>query len=176
MGPYTTQNIDYFLKDNISIDDSQQDLGAFDPSCDMHTVLGSVVGTLRDNYGVNAFIATDANVPLPKDAPQGVDALTQSIEYAKASDATAFVLPYGGVRDGVDIEIGSVLENRIEPDNLDDEVFRYHIFREKRVSSQTLRSLEQRYDVTISKFDSRLELGMQFGNFMNSVTEKGSEL
>lgn len=176
MGPYSTKNIDYYLEEDASIDDSKQDLGAFDPSCNMHAVLESIRDSIREKYGANAFIATDANVPLSDDAPDGVDALTQSVHYAKAADATAFVLPYGGIRDGVNIEIGTVLENRIPPEGVIDDPDRYHIFKEKNVKSTTLSDLEERYDVTITKFESQFELGMNFGDYINDITNKCSNI
>lgn len=169
MGPYSTKNIDYYLEEGASVDDSDQDLGAFDPSCNMHTVLESIAGSIREHYGANAFIATDADVPLSDEAPNGVDALTQSVHYAKAADATAFVLPYGGIRDGVNIEIGTVLENRIAPEDIKDNPDRFHIFKEKNVSSTTLSDVEKRYDVKITKFDSQINLGMYIGNFINNL-------
>lgn len=60
---------------------------------------------LRTDPGVNAFLATDVDVPLSE-----MDAATQSIEFALASNAVVYVVPKIGDNLGVGIETGAVLE------------------------------------------------------------------
>jgi len=54
---------------------------------------------------VNAFLAIDIDIPLEE-----MDAGTQSIEFALASNAVIYVIPKIGDNLGVGIETGSVLE------------------------------------------------------------------
>lgn len=65
--------------------------------------------TLRDDLrqeGFNAFLATDPDIPLDE-----MDAGTQSLEFARASNVVLFVAPDDGKNLGVGIEVGAVLED-----------------------------------------------------------------
>jgi hypothetical protein len=57
---------------------------------------------LRIDPVVNAFLALDAGIDLDE-----MDAATQSIEFARTSDAVAFIAPKVGKNLGVGIETGS---------------------------------------------------------------------
>ncbi|MFB6201975.1 MAG: hypothetical protein ABEI98_08185 [Halorhabdus sp.] len=54
----------------------------------------------------NAFLAIDVGISLDE-----MDAATQSIAFARASNATIFIAPQVGDNLGVGIEIGSILED-----------------------------------------------------------------
>lgn len=54
---------------------------------------------------MNAFLAIDADISLEE-----LDATTQSIEFALASNAIIYVVPKVGDNLGVGIEVGSILE------------------------------------------------------------------
>lgn len=174
MGPYTTMDLDYFLGDDTDIESEDMDFGAFNPEDEMRDVLYDLVEVLRnDSPQVNAFIALDANIPTPARAPPNrkeaaLDSVTQSIRFAKASNAVAFILPKGGLRDGVDTEIGSVLENNLSPPSRRS-TDRYQIFKEKGVSSATINSVEHRWDVPITKFETRSELELAIRNFILKI-------
>jgi len=56
--------------------------------------------------GFNAFLAIDVGISLDE-----MDAATQSIAFAQASNASIFIAPQFGDNVGVGIEIGSVLED-----------------------------------------------------------------
>lgn len=60
---------------------------------------------LRTVPGVNAFLAVDIDMSLEE-----MDAATQSVEFATASNAIVYVVPQIGDNLGVGIEVGSVLE------------------------------------------------------------------
>lgn len=65
--------------------------------------------TLRDELraeGYNSFLATDPDIPLDE-----LDAGTQSLEFARASNVVLFVVPNEGKNLGVGIEVGAVLED-----------------------------------------------------------------
>ncbi|WP_135823954.1 DUF7509 family protein [Halorussus ruber] len=64
---------------------------------------------LRDKLrseGYNAFLATDPDIPLEE-----LDAGTQSLKFARASNVVLFVVPDDGKNLGVGIEVGAVLED-----------------------------------------------------------------
>lgn len=64
---------------------------------------------LRDELrseGYNAFLATDPEISLNK-----MDAGTQSLEFARASNVVLFVVPNDGKNLGAGIEVGAVLED-----------------------------------------------------------------
>lgn len=64
-------------------------------------LLLSLRDRLRSEAGVNAFLAVDADVDLDE-----VDAATQSIAFARASNVVAFVAPLSGRNLGVGVETG----------------------------------------------------------------------
>lgn len=100
---------------------------------------------LRSQNGVNAFLATDPEIPLHQ-----MDAATQSIEYTKAADATIFVAPAMGDNLGVGIETGSVCEHLNEQPLLEKVVF----FGEVNVESSMVEAVSERWHVTTDDFDS----------------------
>lgn len=100
---------------------------------------------LRQKKSVNAFLATDPEIPLHE-----MDAATQSIEYTKAATTTLFIAPAMGDNLGVGIEIGSVCEH-FANDVLQDEVIFYN---EVNVSSSMVDALSQRWHVTTDDFES----------------------
>lgn len=69
----------------------------------------SSLETIRDDLrreGFNAFLATDPEIPLDE-----MDAGTQTLEFARASNVVVFVVPHDGKNLGVGIEVGAVLED-----------------------------------------------------------------
>jgi hypothetical protein len=117
MGPYKSFNLNYVLdkdeREEIEVEDlpgplrklgrNKADINA------AQALLRRVQGALRTEPGVNAFLAIDVDIDT-----DDVDAVTQSIEYARCSNATAFILPFLGHNFGVGEEAGSVLENLSE--------------------------------------------------------------
>jgi len=184
MGPYTTTDLTHYFDD---IDEEEElpesDFGAFSSKDNMQEILEHVVDILREEIGVNAFIATNANIPYDADDDLAdekpiVNIIAQSKGYARVADIVLFILPYGGIRDGVDIEIGTILEANIddtdsggfefESDTTDDtnvvgrdSADKFHILREEGVKSQTLNSLQEHYGVSMTPFDSQIRLGLQ---------------
>lgn len=72
---------------------------------EMYRRLETVRDELRSE-GYSAFLATDPDVPLDE-----MDAGTQSLEFARASNVVLFVVPRDGKNLGVGIEVGAVLED-----------------------------------------------------------------
>jgi hypothetical protein len=110
MGPYTAFDASYPFEDP-----PQQyiDPGLFDPERDasFEETLATFCGTLRDEHGVWAFIATDLNVPTESEAEgtSGLSPLDQSILAATYADSVFFVVDEAGLNAGVGSEIGAVL-------------------------------------------------------------------
>lgn len=95
MGPYRS------LDEDVVADDVNT---TFTPS---EIRAKSHLEALRDELrrcGYDAFIATDPDIPLTE-----IGGLDQSLQFARASDAVVFVLPYLTENEGVAIEIGYVL-------------------------------------------------------------------
>lgn len=77
MGPYTKFELAYVLSDETDQEDVEADLGAFtDADHEFITELEELCSFLRDDPGVNAFIATDPDIPLPED--EDADELTMN--------------------------------------------------------------------------------------------------
>ena len=72
---------------------------------EMYAFLERVRDDLR-REGFNAFLATDPDIPLDE-----LDAGTQTLEFARASNVVLFVVPRDGKNLGVGIEVGAVLED-----------------------------------------------------------------
>src|SRR6056297_2356739 len=72
---------------------------------EMYSFLEIVRDDLR-REGFNAFLATDPEIPLEE-----MDAGTQTLEFARASNVVLFVVPDHGKNLGVGIEVGAVLED-----------------------------------------------------------------
>jgi hypothetical protein len=184
MGPYTKFEIEYVLSEGTDMDDIEADLGAFSAAdTKFITELEEFRSFLRDDPGVNAFIATDPDIPLPEDEDTGepsMNAIAQSKAYAEASNAIGFILPIAGLRAGVSAEIGAVLEAvDLENDHPGPPVKdprRFRIFVETGITSTTIHAAEDEYSVPIVKYSSKEELRKELHDFVMDVAlleEKG---
>lgn len=145
MGPYKSFNLNYIISEE---DRTEIDIDAlpgplrrlFQNKDDINAskgLLRRVQGELRTDPGVNAFLAIDVGVDTEE-----VDAVTQSIEYARCSNATAFVVPFLGHNFGVGEEAWSILENLAETHG--DRLVFVH---ENDVTSAMIRSAKVRWDL-----------------------------
>ena len=118
MGPYKSFNLTYILSEDereaISIESLPGPLRRLFRNAEAineaQAFLRRIQGELRRSPGVNAFVALDMGVDT-----DDVDAITQSIEYTRHSNATAFVVPYLGHNFGVGEEAGSKRSRRRTP-------------------------------------------------------------
>lgn len=94
--------------------------------------------------GFNAFLATDADIPLDE-----MDAGTQSLQFARASNAVIFVVRHGGKNLGVGIETGAVLEDM--SNRARERVLFLH---ESGVRSAMIAAVADRWDATVRTFDT----------------------
>lgn len=121
---------------------------------------------LRTDPGVNAFLAIDAHVPLDE-----MDAATQSVEFARASNVVAFVAPHGGQNLGVGIEAGSILE-RIYDEETRESQERIVFAHEENVSSAMIESLSRRWDVTVFSYADTGELVEEMQEFVSNTVSR----
>jgi hypothetical protein len=161
MGPYTTFEVTDLLPDetdpeSVSLPSAQADSKAID---EMQRRLRRVQGSLRADPGINAFLAIDANVSLEE-----LNAATQSIEFARASNAVVFIVPQLGDNLGVGMEIGSVLEDRY-PDGAD----RTLIAHEAGISSAMLGGVTTRWNARIASYDDETDLIDEIRNFVVEI-------
>lgn len=120
---------------------------------------------LRDalrTRGFNAFLATDAEIPLEE-----MDAGTQSLKFARSSNAVLFVVRDAGRNLGVGIEVGAVLEDRSE--RSPERVLFLH---EAGMRSAMIEAVADRWDARIRPFDGRDELLEEVQVFLRDLMHK----
>lgn len=109
--------------------------------------------------GFNAFLATDAAVPTDR-----MDAGTQTVAFARASNAVVFVVPVHGRNLGVGIETGAVLEDADGPAR--ERVLFLH---EAGVRSAMIASVADRWDAAVRTFDDEGEAVDEVRLFVRDV-------
>ena len=111
MGPYRTFDVETLLSADADVETEAPSFATWDETSGEYAedevlrLLQETGDCLRER-GFNAFLAIDVGIPLDE-----MDAATQSIRFAKASNVTVFIAPQVGDNLGVGIEIGSVLED-----------------------------------------------------------------
>ena len=170
MGPYKSFNLSYVLSDEererIDVDDLPGPLRRLfrnrDRIDEAQALLRRIQGRLRTDPGVNAFLALDIGIDT-----DDVDAVTQSIEYSRCSNATAFVVPYLGHNFGVGEEAGSVLENLAESHGE-----RIVFVHETSVTSEMIRSARTRWDLRVETYETEAELVQVVRRFVATVMNR----
>lgn len=130
------------------------------PDEEMFEFLEGVRDRLRDE-GFNAFLATDPEIPLDE-----MDAGTQSIEFARASNATLFLVPREGKNLGVGIETGAVLEDRM---SVPERVLFLH---EEGVRSAMIAAVADRWEATVASYEDEDDLLDTARLFFRDVMER----
>jgi hypothetical protein len=179
MGPYKTFSIEEMLADaDVDAASVGVDFGSLtgDADADMNaeqTVLDRLIHArdrLRVDPGVNAFLALDAGIDLDE-----MDAATQSIAFARASNVTAFIAPKVGKNLGVGIETGSVLEDIFRPQEQTVETAtnsraeRVVFVHEAGVRSAMIGSISRRWDATIYSYETEKDLVRRLREFVANV-------
>ncbi|MBC9986096.1 hypothetical protein E4P24_06900 [Haloferax sp. AS1] len=170
MGPYKSFNLNYVLSEEelaaSDIDDLPGPIrklfAARDEVDDALALLRRVQGTLRADPGVNAFLAVDVDLSTDE-----VDAATQSLAFAAASNATVFVLPFLGHNFGVGEEAGSILERLSETHG--DRIVFVH---EATVTSEMIRAARARWDLRVETYDTEAELHKRIRLFVADVMNR----
>jgi hypothetical protein len=169
MGPYRSFDLNYVLSDAdreaVAADELPSPLRRLfrneDAIDEAKALLRRIQGRLRTDPGVNAFLAVDADVDTNE-----VDAVTQSIEFTRCSNATAFVVPFLGHNFGVGEEAGSVLERLSETHG--DRVVFVH---EASVTSEMIRSARTRWNLRVETYETEAELANRLRLFAVSVMD-----
>lgn len=170
LGPYNSFNLNYVLSEEdrreIAIDDLPGPLRPLFRSKDdidaAQALLRRLQGILRPDPGVNGFLALDVAVDT-----DDVDAVTQSIEYARCSDAIAFVVPFLGHDFGVGEEAGSVLKN--VADTHGDRLVFVH---EANVTSAMIRSTPVRWNLGVETYETEEELTDRLRRFAGGAMHR----
>lgn len=166
MGPYVAFDFDDVLPAGVSPDENsvpfdewnRNHSGDYDES-DVLALLEGTRDRLREEHALNAFLAIDVDIPLEE-----MDAASQSIAFARASNVVALVAPRVGKNLGVGIETGSVLEA------LDDaEQERVVFVHERGIRSAMIDSLSRRWDATVMTFSDERDLVAQLKTFSVQV-------
>lgn len=170
MGPYKSFDLNYYLTEDEREEIDVEDLpGPIRPLFqneaqidDAQALLRRVQGTLRDDPGVNAFLAIDLGIE-----GTDVDAMTQSIEYSRHSNAAAFILPYLGHNFGVGEEAGGILE-AISSETTDRLVFVH----ESNVTSQMMVAAKRRWDVRLEAYEDEADLVATLRQFTSEIMHR----
>ena len=170
MGPYKSFNLNYVLDEEerrrIDVEELPGPLRRLfqnkDEIDEAQALLRRVQGELRTDPGVNAFLALDVDVDT-----DDVDAVTQSIEYARCSNATAFVVPYLGHNFGVGEEAGSILETLADTHDA-----RLLFVHEDDVTSAMIRSAKVRWDLGIQSYETETDLVDTLRRFAAGVMQR----
>ena len=161
MGPYRTFDVDALLPADADVETDAPSFATWDETSGEYAedevlrLLEETRDCLRDR-GFNAFLAIDVGVSLDE-----MDAATQSIAFARASNATIFIAPQVGDNLGVGIEIGSVLEDLLSKDEMQgpaadatppERAQRVLVATEPSVRSAMLGSVHVRWDASVRTF------------------------
>jgi len=161
MGPYRTFDVEALLPEDTDVEADIPSFATWDETSgeyaedDVLRLLQETRDCLRDR-GFNAFLAIDVGIPLAQ-----MDAATQSIAFARASNATIFIAPQVGDNLGVGIEIGSVLEDLLSSDGMQgpaadatppERTRRVMVATEPSVRSAMLGSVNARWDASVRTF------------------------
>ncbi|MFC4550726.1 MULTISPECIES: DUF7509 family protein [Halorussus] len=128
---------------------------------EMYSFLERLRDDLREE-GLNAFLATDPEIPLDE-----MDAGTQTLEFARASNVVLFVVPREGKNLGVGIEVGAVLE-----DISDRRRERILFVHEVGMRSAMIGAIGDRWDVERRTFDDEDGLLKAVKQFVADVVRK----
>lgn len=159
MGPYKAFGVGDVVDDAGPFPEWDENVDDEYDEEDVQALLERTRDRLREEVGVNAFLALDAEIPLDE-----TDAATQTIEFARASNAVVFVAPLVGKNLGVGIEVGSVMEA------LDEQQRERVVFvHETGVRSAMIDGLARRWDATILTYETEEELFDRLRQFVAQV-------
>lgn len=165
MGPYKSFSVEEIVPESVDPDDLGGPLASWDDSAgeydhdEVVATLRRVQGSLRADPGVNAFLAVDVGIDLDE-----LDAATQTIEFARASNVVVFAVPLVGKNLGVGIEVGSVLAD------LDEEQRERVVFvHEDGVRSAMIQGVARRWDAAVYSYADESELVDRIRMFVTDI-------
>jgi hypothetical protein len=165
MGPYKSFSIEDVAPEGVGVDSLEGPFGSWDEGegaydhDDVVATLRRLQGSLRADPGVNAFLAVDADIDLEE-----MDAATQTIEFARASNVVVFAVPMVGKNLGVGIEVGSVLADLDDGDR--DRVVFVH---EEGVRSAMIQGVARRWDAAVYSYADESELVDRIRLFVTDI-------
>lgn len=137
-------------------------------------LLLAVRDELRTDPCVNAFLALDVDIPLDE-----MDAATQSVEFAFASNAVVYIVPKVGDNLGVGIEAGAVLEalfREREDGDPNSEIADHHervvFVHESGVRSAMIAAVQDRWEARVYSYDDRDDLVRQLRLFVRDIARR----
>lgn len=161
MGPYESFSRPELGDDADGSSTRRNPSGNADTVDDAFALLRKLQGTLRTEPGVNAFLAVDIDVDLGE-----VDAVDQSIQFARASNAVVFAVPTIGKNLGVGIEIGTVLQDeQTDP-------ARVLLVHEADVQSAMIRGVGEQWEAQIQTYHDEVDLGRAVRLFVREIMER----
>jgi hypothetical protein len=178
MGPYRTFDVDALLPEDADVNTDVPSFATWDEDSgeyaedDVLRLLQETRDQLRER-GFNAFLAIDVGVDLDE-----MDAATQSIAFARASNAVVFVAPQVGDNLGVGVEIGSVLEDLLTTAGMTgpavdatppERARRVLVATEPDVRSAMLGSVHARWDASVRTFTSLEDLTRLCAQFCTNI-------
>jgi len=168
MGPYKTFDVEALLPaDHSRADEQLPSFATWDTASGQYAedevlqLMQRTQACLRER-GFNAFLAIDVGIDLSE-----MDAATQSIAFARASNAIIFVAPAVGDNLGVGIEIGSVLEAILSTAGMEGDAAdatppnrarRVMVAAEPDVRSAMLGAVHNRWDASVRTFTDATDL------------------
>ena len=186
MGPYKAFDIDAVIDGTDTteglppahIPETLDFATLVEPASDQHDVVFDLLLDVRDRLrtdsGVNAFLAVDIDIPLAE-----LDAATQSIEFAFASNAVVYIIPRVGDNLGVGIEVGAVLEaiyrERAHGDEDTHEACHHErvlFVHESGVRSAMIAGILDRWDARVYPYSDRESLVTQVRLFLRDVARR----
>ena len=178
MGPYRTFDVDALLPADADVETDAPSFATWDETSGEYAedevlrLLQKTRDCLRDR-GFNAFLAIDVGIPLDE-----MDAATQSIAFAQASNATIFIAPQVGDNLGVGIEIGSVLEDLLSTAGMQGPAAdatpsartqRVMVATEPSVRSAMLGAVHTRWDASVRTFTDAADCWRLCAQFRTNV-------
>lgn len=182
MGPYRTFDVEAHLPADVDADAA--DLPSFATwddgngeyaESEVLALLQRTRDCLRER-GFNAFLAIDVGIDVEE-----MDAASQSIAFARASNAVVFVVPQVGDNLGVGIEIGSVLEDVATEGDLSGPASeaappgrsrRVMVATEPDVRSAMLGAVHTRWDASVRAFTDDADLCRLSAQFCTHVANE----
>lgn len=165
MGPYKSFSIEDVAPEGADLGTLEGPFGEWDRTEGEHahddvvSTLRRLQGSLRTDPGVNAFLAVDVGIDLEE-----IDAATQTIEFARASNVVVFVVPMVGKNLGVGIEVGSVLADLDDGDRE-----RVAFVHEEGVRSAMIQGVARRWDAAVYSYADESELADRIRLFVTDV-------
>ncbi|MFB6177542.1 MAG: hypothetical protein ABEI99_10430 [Halobaculum sp.] len=184
MGPYTAFDANYSYPDAEELDSRFIDDPLFDPDehrrddgrATYESALADLCATLREEYGVRAFLATDIDIPTNDEAAEGepsMSVLDQSIAFAAVSDAVVFVFTQGGLTTGTGSEVGSILSEfhlrTGNPEPIRKPRERFRIFTAEEFSSASIDEIPSTFEVDSLDFGNKSDLVQKIEDFLANI-------